>query len=353
MRMSLDRPQRSSMDPLNVLGVETPRGYRTFELFHGDLTTLQEPVDVLVVSAFAGSYVPTPGTLAGALSRRLGIDLVALSYRPELDLRTPLGTWVSCQLQHGPFKRIICAELIGSGLPVPEVLSNVFVSLSILEARGLVIRSVALPVLGAGAQGLAPKVVIEALLTEATNYLQRSTTTKCIKFVELNERLARDLAAAMDVVLGRVRTYLPQDALLRAVQTDIRHKLQQVKTLFDAGGDSLQASWLGLLQADRVPSVELGVQARRLVELMVSRMGAHSDAPLYKRIHALEGAGVAPWVCGYMHVLRHIGNESAHENPSASRRPPTVEARDLALCLFCVERLLDYWMHHHDPNAAV
>lgn len=340
------------MDPLNILGVDTPRGYRTFELFCGDITALEGKVDVLVVSSFAGSYSPTPGTLPGALFERLGIDLRQLAQRPALDMRIPLGTWLSEPLAAGPFGRILCVEIVGGRVPAREAITNVFVSLSLLEAKGWELGSVALPLLGTGAQGLSPELVIEAILRDGARFLDRSVGVQRITFVERDRELAQSLAGAMDAVLGRVRSYLPQSDLSNAVRQDIQNKLLTVKTLFQGNADEVRSSWLALLQAAPVRSVELGVLSRKLVELMLDRLACQPGAQLWRRIAALEQEGVAPWVCGYMHVLRHMGNESAHENRNGQRQPPAVDERDLTLALFCVERLLDYWIQYRDRTES-
>lgn len=46
--------------------------------------------------------------------------------------------------------------------------------------------------------------------------------------------------------------------------------------------------------------------------------------------------GVALWLCAYMHVLRQLGNEAAHENASGADRIPAIVAPgDLTPGLFC------------------
>ncbi|WP_161794818.1 DUF4145 domain-containing protein [Desulfonatronum thioautotrophicum] len=87
------------------------------------------------------------------------------------------------------------------------------------------------------------------------------------------------------------------------------------------------------------------------MELITKKLGANSGQ-LATRIRDLETKGiVAPWLCGYMHVLRHLGNEAAHENVhGASRVPSVVAPADLIAGLFCVQRqLLDSWedLKHH------
>jgi hypothetical protein len=137
----------ASVKRLNVVGVDTPRGYRTVELFHGDLVAGTLTADVLVVSAFAGSYAPTPGTLISSLAKAYGLDLRVEARQPAFDLRLAFGCWVSRPLEHVPhYRRVLVVEMIGTRAPIEECINHVFVTLSALEAKGEKTRSLAMPV---------------------------------------------------------------------------------------------------------------------------------------------------------------------------------------------------------------
>jgi len=88
------------MDLQNCIGLEARHGYRTFELYTGDLTEAGAAADLLIISAFAGGYHPEPDTLLGALHSSWGIDLATLGR--ELDLCNSLGFWLSSPLYGGP-----------------------------------------------------------------------------------------------------------------------------------------------------------------------------------------------------------------------------------------------------------
>ena len=62
------------MERLNIVGVETPFGYRTVELRVGDALLGGVTADVLVASTFVDDLVPVPGTLVGSLKNH-GVDL--------------------------------------------------------------------------------------------------------------------------------------------------------------------------------------------------------------------------------------------------------------------------------------
>jgi hypothetical protein len=78
----------------NCVGLE--RGYRTFELYEGDLAEPEASADLVVVSAFAGDCSPIPGTALGSLHSKCGIDARLLER--ALDLTEPFGVWTSAPL---------------------------------------------------------------------------------------------------------------------------------------------------------------------------------------------------------------------------------------------------------------
>jgi hypothetical protein len=124
-----------------------------------------------------------------------------------------------------------------------------------------------------------------------------------------------------------------------------------------ANGEHVREDWLRLLSQDEIRSVEFGVAARKLVEFVVTSLGVTKGA-LAQRIRELETLGrVAPWLCAYMHVLRQLGNEAAHESGAGSGRIPAVlSPADLTAGLFCVQRLLDAWpelmVSDHPPTNS-
>lgn len=337
----------------NVLGIETRFGYRTFRLIEGDITALNSTVDAVVTAAVVGGYAPIKGTVFGAMKTNLGIDVSRLSEDPALDLRDALGVWVSKELAGQPFARLVCCELVGSKLPLEEVLQNVFVALLMMEAKSIPVRSVAMPVMGTGTQRLQADQVIQLLLRLGREFAERSRTLDTLTFVEINPQRAADLAMAMDQQLGRVRVALPRDQVVAAVRSDISNKLIHANQLFLPDATQLRDEWQRLLESAEIRSVEVGVLSRRLVELFVRRYGAPVAESLPNRIRALEKAGVAPWICGYLQVLRHFGNEAAHEGQAEARQPPAVEQPDLALCLFCVERVLGFAVSYPPRSERV
>ena len=343
------------MPTANILGVETRSGFRTLELHEADITDLGYHVDVLIFSAFAGSYAPLPGTVIRSLLERHGLEVRDAAIRPALDMRSALGLWVTRVQSELPFSHILCVELRGSGIELSEVLDNVFAALLMMEVKGHDISTVAMPLLGTGSQKLDPTKLAHALVPRARSYLERSASTKRLVFAEIDTKKAGLVSAAMDSVLGRERITLPQEQLVGALRQDVQHRIHALDSLFAPECEHLRHDWLSLLSQPSVRSVEFGILARKLVELYATRVGAPEGPPLATRIRNMEKRGrVAPWICAYMHVLRQLGNEAAHENTLGSTRVPKIVApADLTAGLFCVQRLLDSWHDFQTESGAL
>jgi Domain of unknown function (DUF4145) len=328
----------------NLLGLETRRGYCTCELLEGDITQLKGPVDLLLVSSFAGSYSPTPGTVFGALRASWGIDTRRLAADPEFDLRQALSVWVTHPLEVGPFTRLMCVELKGSPKPYASVIQNAFAAISLLESTGHPVRSIAMPALGAGLQQVPLSATVKTLLEETRKLTQRSDSLERIQFVELASERAIELSDSLDAYLGRHRVLLPKTQILATVRQDIAEQLAACRSAFGANQTELHSEWVRLIGQPEIRAIELGILARRLAEFIAVNLGAPPSQQLHERIRTLEkNEVVAPWVCGYLQLLRHFGNEAAHEQPPTKRHPPFVQEDDLPLALFCVNRLLTVW----------
>lgn len=127
-------------------------------------------VDLLVVSAFPGDYLPTPASLIGALHTR-GIDVDALSRDMGNDMRDTLGCWTSKELDttQTPFERIMCFEPLLHGRP-SEVVGHLVRAL--IPALGVKDRAtVAMPLLATGDQDRSVTEMLPPLLYELSHWM--------------------------------------------------------------------------------------------------------------------------------------------------------------------------------------
>ncbi len=337
--------------PLNIVELETTYGYRAFELYQCDITELPFPIDILVVSAYQGGYSPTKGTLIGALQEKTVINLELLSQKPQFDFRTNLGCWMTdCNL-HPNIDRILCCEILGSTISIEDLLENVFITASIAEMKGIVIKTMALPVLGAGHQNIDPKSTIDMLLPRALSYLRRSSHTTKIVFVEISPERAALLNQAMNDTLGRVKIVLPKGELTKSIRTEIQTELNKLRHS-PLSQSSIYDDIQRIIRSDSSRSFEIGIVSRRLAETIVDFVHPSKGViDLYGKIEGTAQIGVAPWIRSYMHVLRVFGNESAHEQNRNARTPSNLEGADLSLCFFCLLRVLVFYREWHHSSA--
>ena len=339
------------MNKINLIGFDTRLGFRTTELAQGDMTALSPAVDVLVVSVFSGSYYPTEGTLIRALQEQHGINARELAARPALDFREALGVWLSQPLEAGPARRLLFVEMGGSGRDLEDAVDNIFAALTAMDSKRIPVTSIAMPLLGAGSQRLDPETVANTLLPRVRDYLERSASTTKVLFVELDAGRAEQVSLAMDAALGRVRVSVPHEELAEALRADVLNRFSAAGHLFQDNGTTLRQDWMGLLKNENASSTEFGVLARKFVEMRLNVLGI-SRGQLPARIRELELTGkVPPWICGYMQVLRHLGNEAAHTGAGQpADAMHAVTPSDLIAGLYCVQRLLDQWISGTSKN---
>ncbi len=172
---------------------------KKIELYRGDLTALEpkEAVDVLVVSAFRGSYVATPPSLIGALLDRLDISVKVLARNKAVDLRDYFSCWLSQDLTADHpgcgFQRILCFE--PAGADPGEVIDHLFQSLAPFLGGKLRLATVAMPLLGTRAMGASVREVLIPVVNEAVNWMSLGFPLRCLKIVEY-ERAPTDGEAA-------------------------------------------------------------------------------------------------------------------------------------------------------------
>lgn len=333
------------MKRLNLIEIETRWGYRTIELYCGDLTKVDHDVDVLAVSSFRQNYSPSPKSLIGALDRNCGISVLELSQACEYDFRDSLGCWIAKVNPGAKFTRIACVEIIGGRLEISESIENLFVALSILEMKGVNIRNLALPVLGAGNQALDPEEMITALLNSMKKHRDNLRQLNQVLFVEIDEQRAAKLDRGINEQLGRVKLMLPRDKLFGDLRKDIGKNLDKAAALAESEDGAVFRDLERLMLADQSAWFEIGIASRKVVEYVVDQVlpDKEMEDVLWKNIDRLHGHHIARWITSYMHVLRVFGNESAHKQ-TLDRYPSNIDQGDILLCLFCLQRVLDFWI---------
>lgn len=328
-----------------MVGFETRWGYRVLEVVHGDLLDLDFPVDVLVFSSYPADLEPVSGTVIEALEDRFGVNVRRLARDAELDLTTSLGVWISDPVPIARARRLACIELLRSSFDFGRALANLFSALAVLDARGEVVGVVALPLVGTGSLGIDPEAIVPALLESASDALERLPNLHRVVIVERSAEKAERLTEAVDGLLGRSIVMLPKEPLIGDLCKDTLTILQRVRPALASRSRGLFDEMTRVFGAEDVGSLQLGVVARQLAEFVVHDLdeGAPAHLDLARRIGRLRDQGIATWIQSYLHVLRHLGNQAAHHQTDSRAFPATVNQSDLAICIFCIQRLLEFW----------
>jgi hypothetical protein len=174
----------TAMRLLTSWSIDHSGAQRTIQLLQGDLSRLpaDHAVDIVVVSAFAGDYQPTPSSLIGALERA-GLSVAELATRKEIDLRKQFSCWLSQPISgQFPFGRLLCIESGWRGSP-PQITDDLFRALAPYLLTDCADASVAMPLIGAGDQGWPPGLMIEAILRAAVSWIKRGLPLRVLKIV--------------------------------------------------------------------------------------------------------------------------------------------------------------------------
>ncbi|NUZ06571.1 TIR domain-containing protein [Piscinibacter koreensis] len=161
---------------------------RTISFWEGNPAEIghDDPVDLIVVSAFRDDYVPTERSIIGALHRR-GLSVAALARDKAYDLRETTGFWLSRPLPPGASPvgagRILCFEPHFLGTQPAEVVGNLFRGLFPF-LRDDAEATVAMAVIATGALGEAPDRMLRALVTAAAGWMRRGLPIRELRIME-------------------------------------------------------------------------------------------------------------------------------------------------------------------------
>jgi hypothetical protein len=346
------------MKSLSVIGVETSRGLCTVELVEGDVT--QVPCDLLAVSAYQGGYAPTPGTVLGALQENHGFSLWDEIDQPSFDLRRQFGFWVTRKLSNFPFERVLAIEMTALGpesgmllRQVEDSVENVFVGLAILESKSIPVRRLAMPMLGTGNQGLNPATVVGPMIGKTRAAIERSSSLEKVMFVVRSAESAQLLLREIEREFGPTSPNLPTKALIGSVIEEIRSIAGALANVTTGLQRTMANEIFNVVRNGTPETNSIGLLARKLAELVTDDLykGASTNE-LYRKIEALGQVGVSPWMVNYLHTLRVIGNEVVHLRDRQNRLPPALSDHDIAMCLFCIQRVLQFWLDARKARLA-
>jgi len=248
------------LDTIIIRGPEDKR----IELYQGDLTSLspEEAVDLLVVSAFPGDYIPTSSSLIGALHRK-GVSVAELSKSKAVDLRQHFSCWLSQEFAAADpgiqFKRILCFEPLVRGEP-PELVGDIFRSLAPLLGDLEDVSSVAMPLVAAGDEGYAASEMLFPLLDAAIHWLELGLPLRRLKIVTYSEEQASEAQtvfsqkkASYEGASPPTRVTLEYDIFISyahknstemsLILTELEHRRPTLRIFLDREDINIGAAW--------------------------------------------------------------------------------------------------------------
>lgn len=176
------------MKLLSEILIPRQEGQASIQLLQGDLTAIpgEFAVDILAISAFRGSYWPSPNTLIGVL-HSVGLSVGDLAKDKEVDLLNPLGCWLSkplppIQQAQFNFKKILCFEPAGLIEDAEVEVANLFrgINTFALDEHH---DEIAMPVLATGNRQFPLDVMLSTLLDSAIFWLESGLPLKTLRFV--------------------------------------------------------------------------------------------------------------------------------------------------------------------------
>ena len=173
---------------------------RTVSLWHGNPADIDHdnPVDLIIVSAFPNDYIPTPISIIGALDRR-GLSVAQLATHKAADLRETTGFWLSEPLPANASQvgvsRILCFEPHFLGDSPTAVVGTLFRGLFPFLPETERESTVAMAVIATGAIGADPGEMLRALVTAATAWMTRGLPIRELRIMEPRPDRVEQLAA--------------------------------------------------------------------------------------------------------------------------------------------------------------
>ena len=213
-----------------------------------------------------------------------------------------------------------------------------------LEARGLLLNTICLPVLGTGGAGLNIEGLLQPILDGAQWALRVLKSTDRICFAEINLERAYKMSEAMDDVLGRVKVAVAKGVLVEAIRTEIRDELEKLDVNDYQARRVVERLRRAISDGSR--SADVGMAGRLLREYVVAQVLFSENTKKLTPFETMQGLRkklVAEWVICYLSLLHAFGNEAAHHK-TQNTYPSELDGDDLAACLFAIQRVLDFWL---------
>lgn len=337
----------------NEISVPTASGVKSIEVHCADLTKLPWYVDVLVVSAFKHSYAPTRGTLIEGLLSNLSINVHVLSKEPLIDLRDTLDTWVSTPIQDSSIGHIVCIEGLANAHAFGDVensMSDLFGTLSLANLKGVEIGSIAMPILGAGNQGLPYDKVLPHLIEKTIDLLKKINGVNTVYFAHPDEERVKMVDDSINRYLKRDKNDL--DNILNypeytSALEGLSRNLTRVVEGSSGNTDKAFKDLMDKLLSKEFKSYELGSLSRKVMEVVLRNLlgikGRSELNTMQMIVDTQYAYKMTGWMASHFHLVRNFGNRSSHV-VIRDEVPKEMGFEDNMALMLSLTRILEFYL---------
>lgn len=223
----MSEQEAPAMRPMYQTFIPTDHGEKEIAVYCCNILDFDQPVDILTTSASRGAYYPSRGSMFGALSQ-IDINVEQLAQHPQFDLRSACNVWLSERIlptipeysRSRDFRaptlragRIGCIEMshsaagyYASRVAEEKMLHSIrayFRLLDIASIYDVPMKTLSLPLLGAGVQRISSNLTIYPLISECLEFLQRNQQIRQIFFIEYNYSNANAIVQALEQICAR------------------------------------------------------------------------------------------------------------------------------------------------------
>lgn len=348
----------------NAYDFETRYGIKSIELIKGDIFSIKETIDLLVISAYIGSYKNIKGTLIADLISK-GVNFNEILQNAEIDLRTKQNIWLSEKIKNKninynrlagiEFKRTDSSYVLTKTM-LEDRFNSFFGMLLYLEYKNIYIETIAMPVLGSNQQRLNAKDIIEIMLAQCSKAMKRLKSVKKIYFVEKSDFKFSILSNEFDMFLGRTDLDIAKIIKDKVIYSEIDTIIKTLDDICENMDNDKRVEDI-CKEISIFKNVEsnngsiLCISCRRIAEYMVNDiidiLGDDSGilkSSLYNKIkYVSEKLRMSLWMKSYMDIIRIIGNTSAHDKNIKGYLPLHPNENDLNILICCLANIVMYW----------
>lgn len=333
---------------------ETRYGLKSIDLVQGDITALEERVDIITFSGFRKGYKPTTGTIVKALADK-GIKVWEIVEQPELDLRKSKCVWLSPKLENDKInaERLACIELIWTQELHLELikakLKSLYGMLAAAQYCGINVRSIAIPLFGGHYTSVDHELMLTCMMEESKLALETINNFERVIIVIYHDRDYELAEQVFDRVLGRTNLNIANvgaEFSLSDLKNNIVNDINVICEKFAPAQRQdayVQREIINDMYNQK--GFAICMAARKLLELFINNLcrkyELSDNATLLDKINGLSKIIKFPSIIySYMHVIRIVGNHSAHtgNNLEDSYKLSTEDIRIMLLALAAFTR---------------